>query len=175
MRRIRSRDTVWRRTIVAGGELGNAVLLALVICFTPSCRQSNSGKPAKEPLTAKPVKTARAELKPMDRTVIVTGSFHAREQSTLSVKVPGRLEKIAVDIGSVVRKGDELARIERTDYELRVRQAEAVLAQARAVVGLPLEGDDDTVDVEQTGALRQAKAVLDEATANRDRVKQLRP
>ncbi|HTD67810.1 MAG TPA: efflux RND transporter periplasmic adaptor subunit [Candidatus Limnocylindria bacterium] len=110
----------------------------------------------------------------MDRTVIVTGSFHAREQSTLSVKVPGRLEKITVDIGSVVRKGEELARIDRTDYELRVRQAEAVLAQARAVVGLPLEGDDDKVDVEKTGTIRQAQAVLEEATKNRERVKQLR-
>ena len=174
MRRSRSTETVWRKTIAAGGELGNAVLLAFVICIATSCRESNSGKPAREPLTTKSVKTARAELKPMDRTVIVTGSFHAREQSTLSVKVPGRLEKITVDIGSVVRKGDELARIERTDYELRVRQAEAVLAQARAVVGLPLEGDDDKVDVETTGAIRQAKAVLDEATANRERVKQLR-
>src|SRR6185436_8827482 len=138
MRRSKGRDTVWRRTIVAGRELGKAVLLALVICFAASCRESNSGKPAREPLTPKSVKTARAELKPMDRAVIVTGSFHAREQSTLSVKVPGRLEKITVDIGSVVRKGDELARIERADYELRFKQAEAVLAQARAVVGLPL-------------------------------------
>lgn len=110
----------------------------------------------------------------MDRTVVATGSFHAREQSTLSVKVPGRLEKITVDIGSVVRKGDELARIERADYDLRVKQAEAVLAQARAVVGLPLEGDDDKVEVENTGTIRQAKAVLDEATKNRERVKQLR-
>jgi RND family efflux transporter MFP subunit len=84
------------------------------------------------------------------------------------------LEKIAVDIGSVVKKGDELARIERADYELRLKQAEAVLAQARAVVGLPLEGDDDKIDVESTGAIRQAKAVLDEATKNRNRVKQLR-
>lgn len=110
----------------------------------------------------------------MERTVVVTGSFHAREQSTLSVKVPGRLERIAVDIGSVVRKGDELARIERADYELRLGQAEAVLAQARAVVGLPLEGDDDKVDVEASGTIRQAKAVLDEAMKNRERVRQLR-
>jgi RND family efflux transporter MFP subunit len=155
-------------------ELAKTTFVALALCFLASCRDSSSKKPGAEPLTSKPVQTARAELKPMDRTVIVTGSFHAREQSTLSVKVPGRLEKIAVDIGSVVRKGDELARIERADYELRVRQAEAVLAQARAVVGLPLEGDDDKVDVEKTGALRQAKAVLDEAATNRERVKQLR-
>jgi RND family efflux transporter MFP subunit len=149
-------------------------LLLLVICLTPSCRESQAGKPARETLVAKSVKTARAELKPMDRTVTVTGSFHAREQSTLSVKVAGRLEKITVDIGSVVRKGDELARIERADYELRVRQAEAVLAQARAVVGLPLEGEDDKVDVETTGTIRQAKAVLEEARKNLERVKQLR-
>ncbi len=174
MRQCKSRGPHWRGTTVAWAEAGQAVLLALVICFTPSCRKSSSGKPAKEPLTVKSVKTARAELKPMDRTVIVTGSFHAREQSTLSVKVPGRLEKITVDIGSVVRKGDELARIERADYDLRVKQAEAVLAQARAVVGLPLEGEDDRIEVENTGTIRQAKAVLDEAAKNRERVKQLR-
>jgi RND family efflux transporter MFP subunit len=141
---------------------------------TISCRKSEARKGAREPLATKAVKTARAQMKPMDRTVIVTGSFHAREQSTLSVKVPGRLQSINVDIGSVVRKGDELARIERADYELRVKQAEAVLGQARAVVGLPSEGDDDKVDVENTGAIRQAKAVLEEASKNRDRVKQLR-
>lgn len=155
-------------------ELAKTTFVASVFCFLVSCRESNSKKPAAEALAPKPVKTARAEMKPMDRTVIVTGSFHAREQSTLSVKVPGRLEKISVDIGSVVRKGDELARIERADYELRVRQAEAVLAQARAVVGLPLEGDDDKIELENTGAIRQAKAVLDEAAKNRERVKQLR-
>jgi RND family efflux transporter MFP subunit len=119
------------------------------------------------------VHTMRAAVKPMDHVVVVTGSFHSREQSTLSVKVPGRLEKMSVDVGSVVKKGDELAQIERADYELRLKQAQAVLGQARAVVGLPPEGDDDRVDVEKTGAIRQAKAVLEEATANRNRVQQL--
>jgi RND family efflux transporter MFP subunit len=153
---------------------GLSVFLGLVVVSTVSCRKSEARKGGREPLTTKAVKTARAQLKPMDRTVVVTGSFHAREQSTLSVKVPGRLQSINVDIGSAVRKGDELARIERADYELRVKQAEAVLGQARAVVGLPSEGDNDKVDVENTGAIRQAKAVLEEATKNRDRVKQLR-
>lgn len=149
-------------------------LLALPAIILAACGRSESKRAAREPLEAKRVTTARAELKPMDRTVVVTGSFHAREQSTLSVKVPGRLERINVDIGSVVRKGDELARIDRSDYELRVRQAEAVLAQARALVGLPLEGDDDQVEIEKTGTIRQAQAVLEEATKNRARVRQLR-
>jgi RND family efflux transporter MFP subunit len=49
----------------------------------------------------------------------------------------------------------------------------AVLGQARAVIGLPPQGDDDRVDIEKTGAIRQANAVLEEATSNRNRVKQL--
>jgi RND family efflux transporter MFP subunit len=109
----------------------------------------------------------------MQRTVTVTGSFAAQEQSTLSVKVPGRLEKMNVDIGSVVRKGDLLAQIERSDYELRVKQAEAALAQARARLGLPIDGDNDAVDVEKTGTVEQAKALLDEAKKNRQRVQEL--
>ena len=109
----------------------------------------------------------------MERTIQVSGSFHAREKSTLSVKVAGRLESIAVDIGSVVRKGDKLAQVDLTDYELRVKQAEAVLFQARAAVGLPLAGDDDTVDIEASGAVREAKALLEEASKNRARVRQL--
>jgi RND family efflux transporter MFP subunit len=109
----------------------------------------------------------------MERKVVVTGSFYARERSTLSVKVPGRLARLSADVGTVIRKGDELAQIDRTDYELRVRQAEAVLAQARAVVGLPMEGDNDSVEVEQSGALREARARLDEATKNRDRAQEL--
>lgn len=116
---------------------------------------------------------ARAEVRPLERTVKVSGSFHAREKSTLSVKVAGRLESIAVDIGSVVRKGDKLAQVDLTDYELRVKQAEAVLAQARAAIGLPLTGEDDTVELESTGEVRGAKALVEEATKNRNRVRQL--
>ena len=119
------------------------------------------------------VKTVQAQIRPIERSVTVTGSFNAREQSTLSVKVPGRLEKIVVDIGSVVRKGDLLAQIERDDYELRVKQAEATLSQARARLGLSPQGDDDTVDPEETPTILQAKAVLEEARKNRDRIKQL--
>jgi RND family efflux transporter MFP subunit len=163
-----------RRARQYGVRAAQIFLMGLSAATFAACGRVDSKPAARAPLEAKPVKTAHAELKPMDRTVVVTGSFHAREQSTLSVKVPGRIERIMVDIGSVVRKGDELARIDRSDYELRVQQAEAVLAQARALVGLPLEGDDDRVDIEKTGTIRQAKAVLEEATKNRDRVRQLR-
>jgi RND family efflux transporter MFP subunit len=107
----------------------------------------------------------------MERTITVMGSFMAREEAILSVKVPGRLESIAVDIGSIVKKGDLLAQIERQDYELRVKQAEAALAQARARLGL--QQGDDRIDLEKTPTVLQAKALLEDATKSRDRVKEL--
>jgi RND family efflux transporter MFP subunit len=54
-----------------------------------------------------------------------------------------------------------------------VKQAEAALAQARARLGLPLEGSDDRMELEKTSLVKQARAVLDEATANHDRVTKL--
>lgn len=152
---------------------GLPLVLLTLTGISTSCRQSAADKQTK--VAAEPIRVhiAHAAVKPMVRSVVVTGSFHSREQSTLSVKVPGRLETISVDIGSVVKAGDRLAQIERADYELRLKQAEAVLGQARAVVGLPPEGDDDTVDIEDTGTIRQAKAVLQEAASNRNRTRQL--
>ena len=101
------------------------------------------------------------------------GSLAAQEQSTLSAKVTGRLERLSVDIGSVLRQGDLVAQIEPRDYELGLQQAAAALAQARAALGLPLEGEDDRIELERVTAVKQAKAVLEEAGKNRDRVKSL--
>ncbi len=105
----------------------------------------------------------------MGQTVVVNGTLAAQDQATVGTKVPGRLQSITVDLGSPVRRGQLIARIEPTDYQLRVQQAEAGLAQARARVGLSPDGRDDGVNPEQTGTVRQARAVMEEAGANRKR------
>src|SRR6185369_9449823 len=50
------------------------------------------------------------------------------------------LQTISVDFGSVVRKGQVIAQLEPQEYKLRVQQAEAGLAQARARLGLNPDG-----------------------------------
>ena len=92
---------------------------------------------------------------------------------TVSVKVPGRLKSISVDLGTVVNRGQVIAQLEPEDYKLRVQQAEAALAQARARLGLTPSGTDDRVDAEKTATVRQAQAVLDEARFNRSRAQKL--
>jgi RND family efflux transporter MFP subunit len=110
---------------------------------------------------------------PLDRAVSVLGSLAALDQAVLSLKVAGRLQSVPVDLGSRVRQGDVVAQVEPQDYELRLKQSEAMLAQARARLGLPLAGGDDRVDPEQTSTVKQAQAVLAEASKNRDRVARL--
>lgn len=100
----------------------------------------------------------------------VSGTLAAEEQVTVSFKVTGRVDELRVDLGSAVRKGDVLARLTPTDFDLRLRQAEAALQQARARLGLDPTGESDTVDIEQTAVVRQARAALTEARRQRERV-----
>jgi len=110
---------------------------------------------------------------PFGETVTANGTLAAYDQTTVSVKVPGRLRAITVDLGSVVKSGQMIAQVEPEDYKLRVQQAEASLAQARARLGLTPDGTDDKIDPEQTATVRQARAVLDEAKFNRERAAKL--
>ena len=153
------------RLIVIIGMLP-AVLVAVGCGSDPSAAST-----PKAAIAAKPraVRVMRAEEALVPRTVAVTGTLAAEEQVVLGTKVPGRLAEIAVDLGTRVRKGQVVARLDQSDYKLRVDQAEAALQQARARLGLPVTGTDERVDPAQTSIVRQARAVLDEARLTRDR------
>jgi RND family efflux transporter MFP subunit len=149
-----------------------ALALVLAGCG-PGDLPSSKKQGAKFAGPPKPVVVATVEKVPMERVVVAIGSLAALEQSTLSVKVPGRVQSTPVDLGSRVRRGELIAQIERQDYELKLRQSDALLAQARARLGLPLEGSNETVDPERTSTVRQAKAVFDEATKTLERIRKL--
>lgn len=148
--------------------------LTLPLTLMTGCREGGPagtrGATADEPRS---VAVARVELREAERTITAFGSFLAQEQATLSVKVAGRLQETAVDLGSSVKAGTVLARIEPREFDMRVRQAEAALAQALAGLGLDAKDEDRDVDPDQTSVARQARAVFDEARASRDRVASL--
>jgi RND family efflux transporter MFP subunit len=154
--------------------------LAVLVCLLASGCQRET------PATAAPQKSAAAPAPPargvrvtpatevaVARTVAATGTLAADEQIVLGTKVVGRLAAISVDLGSPVRKGQAVARIDPGDYRHRLDQAVAALQQARARLGLKPDGADDRVEPADTAVVRQAKAVLDEAKLNRDRNAQL--
>lgn len=153
------------------------VFVALMVFGSLACKSDYpaSGKSASAENKSQPrqVKTAKVTEMPIGETVTVNGTLAAYDRTTISVKVPGRLQKISVDLGSVVHKGQVIGQLEQQDYKLRVQQAEAALAQARARLGLSPDGADDHVSAEETGTVRQARAVLEDAKSKRDRAARL--
>jgi len=154
------------------------VSLLLAALFFASCKsdyqastRQGQGRAGDKP--ARQVKTATVAETPFGETVTANGTLAAFDQTTVSVKVPGRVRAISVDLGSVVSQGQVIAQVDPEDYRLRVQQAEASLAQARARLGLAPDGTDDRIDPEQTATVRQARAVLDEARYSRDRAARL--
>lgn len=133
---------------------------------TAGAAANSGGAVATPPRTVQVVEAQQARL---ERTIDVTGTLAAEDQVTVSFKVTGRLDSLAVDLGSEVQRGDVLGRLTPTDFQLRVNQADAALQQARARLGLPAAGADDTVVLEETAVVRQARAVLDQAKLTRDR------
>jgi RND family efflux transporter MFP subunit len=154
-----------------GRLLSLALLLPLVLA---ACRGDQSATAVIENSPPpRQVKIAPAMEAKVARTVSATGTLAAEDQVVLGTKVIGRLGEISVDLGSRVRKGQAIARIDPSDYRLRVDQAEAALQQARVRLGLPAEGKSDKVDPEQTSAVRQAAAELKEAHLTHDRMTKL--
>jgi RND family efflux transporter MFP subunit len=137
----------------------------------PAKDASGTGKQAPAP---RQVRLVPAQQEVTDRRVSATGTLAADEQVVLGTKVPGRVVELRVDLGSPVRRGGVVARLDQTDAKLRIDQARAALQQARVRLGLPADGStDDRVDVEKTAVVRQARAVLEEAQLTRQRLQQL--
>jgi HlyD family secretion protein len=150
------------------------LLLLILLCAAAGC---TNDPPATAVPTggAKPkqVRVIPAAQRETARLVSASGTLAAEEQIILGTKVIGRLGEISVDLGSRVRKGQAIARIDQSDYRLRVDQAEAALQQARVRLGLQPTGNSDQVDIEQTATVRQAAAMLKEAQLTHDRMVEL--
>lgn len=140
-------------------------LITLVAgCLLASCSGPYSGEKvaAKTEPSTLSVDTLKLRAVTIPEVVNANGELLAEEQASVSNKVPGRVQKLNVDLGSIVKKDQVLAELEKEDYEFRVRQAEAMVEQIRARLGLSA-GQSDEVKPEQTAIVREADAALKES------------
>lgn len=117
--------------------LARAVVLACIGCRGDSWAATQPSRAGQDALAVRQVWVTLVAEKPMARSTVALGSLAAFDQATVSVKVPGRLRSLTVELGSAMQQGQLIAQIDPRDYQLRVQQAEAALAQARARLGLP--------------------------------------
>ncbi|MGD9366415.1 MAG: efflux RND transporter periplasmic adaptor subunit [Desulfobacteraceae bacterium] len=110
-----------------------ALSLALAGWYLSGMNRSGGGPGGPRP----PEATVAVELAPVDQADIseigdYTGSLVPLSEFVLAPKVSGRLEKIMVHIGDVVRDGDLVAVLDDEEYRQQVSQARAELEVTRA-------------------------------------------
>ena len=152
---------------------GFASSLVLAGCGGHSSHDSQAEKSEKAPPAPITVEVVSVTETPWPTTARVQGTLFADQTTVASTKVAGRVAEIYVDFGDMVKAGDPLMKLAQQDFELRVAQAEASLAQAAAAVGLTPEDSLEKVVRTNSPVVMQEKAVLDEAIATRTRYRQL--
>jgi membrane fusion protein YbhG len=104
--------------------------------------------------------------------IVASGHVEATEVR-VSTKVAGTLEHLAVDEGSTVAAGQELARIDTTDTRLALDAARAERAQAAAELRLRLAGSREEDIRAAEAQVARAAADLDGAQKDLERMEGL--
>lgn len=115
------------------------ITLSSVLLVATSCGGSKANVRKEETATAAQpaaidVTTAQAIERELPQFFEATGSLNGDEQTDVSPSTAGKVAVIAVDLGSFVRRGQTLVRLDDVDLKLRVEQAQAQLDQAKAAL-----------------------------------------
>ena len=130
--------------------------------------------------TVRPVKTITIDSRASGTVRSFSGAIVASEISSLAFRVGGTVQTVDVDLGQTVRRGQVLATMDRTPFQLRVQQALAEVRNAQAArvetrdrrartrrlfeAGAASRADIDRVVAEDeaaAGALAATRAALD--------------
>jgi len=118
--------------VASRARLAPGALLVVLTIALAGCGGGN------EPASYQP-KEVRAEIvvaarTTVPRTVMATGELEAQNSVEVSTRMMGHVREVLVREGEKVTAGQCLLRIDDTDMLARKRQAEAAIAEARAVL-----------------------------------------
>jgi multidrug efflux pump subunit AcrA (membrane-fusion protein) len=135
-----------------------ALSLLLAAC-SPFAAPPVATDPGARPRAAvRSVPVARGEI-----TSLLTypGELRPKDTTVVTARVAGRLERVYVEPGMLVREGDVMAELDRAALEVQALQAQAQLAGAEArLAALRAGGEDDEARAEAEALLRAARARL---------------
>jgi len=123
LKRLRGRKAAWA-----------ALVLALVAAWVvvSKIRSARAQQPT--------IETARAERGSVVRSVSATGTLQPLTTIDVKSNAAGRVDVLAVDVGTIVKPGQLIAKIDPTDSRTALNQAEADLAAANARLSQAREG-----------------------------------
>lgn len=103
------------------------------------------------------VDTVRVEQRMVPTTVRLTGSLRGAQESKLSPNASGRIVSIAVDVGSRVKKGDVLMKLDTRAAALTASEASSQVELARTRLENANRECDRTRQLYEAGAIAKAE------------------
>lgn len=115
-----------------------ALALSGPLLLATSCGGSKANVRKETNTSAQPaaveVTTAPAIVRELPRFFEATGSLTGDEQTDVSPQMAGKVVFVGVDLGSYVKQGQTIVRLDDVDAKLRVQQAQAQVDQAKAAL-----------------------------------------
>ena len=159
-----------------------APLLIAVSALIISCggskanvRKTDSGPDAAPP--AIEVTTASAIKRELPRYFEATGSLAGDQQTDVAPQTSGKVVEVGVDIGSQVRRGQILVKLDDAELKLRVEQSLTQVEQAKAAVRQAEEKiglrSGQAFDPDSVAEVANARVALDLADKNLRRAEKL--
>ncbi|MCC6580033.1 MAG: efflux RND transporter periplasmic adaptor subunit [Phycisphaeraceae bacterium] len=156
-----------RASIILPLAAAGLVLLAGCDRAPAPGNSAEQGNAAGVPVSLQPIRRQSVQ-----REIEVVGTLWADEDTQIAAKVAGKTAAVFKDIGDTVAGDEPLAQIEKTDFELIVRQKSLAMQEALAKIGLsalpasPWDPDD-------VPTVRRAKLQTDNAHSRYNRGKKL--
>ena len=119
------------------------------------------------------VKAAEAREKVIKRTVESVGTLFPLDETIVSAEIDGRVDRVDVDLGDFVNKGQMMVHISDEEQRYLLAQNEAQLRSSLERLGLSKE-TDRVQDVKTTPDVRRAEADLFDAEQRYKRTRELR-
>jgi multidrug efflux pump subunit AcrA (membrane-fusion protein) len=119
------------------------------------------------------VQTARVQRMAVQRQVELSGTLLSPGMAKISSEVAGVVRDVRVQLGTEVRAGDVLVRLEPSELKFALDRAESALRQVEAQLGIDRGQDKQPPADEQIASVRQQMANRDDARAGFERAEQL--
>ena len=155
-----------------------AIVFAILVVLISGCGNTNTDEISRE--QGIKVKTALVQSVNLDHKLGYSGTIEASQVIPLSFRTVGTVDKINVEVGDVVRKGQLLATLDDSDLQNIYSTMLAKYQQAEdAYNRLKLVYDEGSLPeikwVEMKSNFEQAKSSLERAQNNLDKCKLMAP
>jgi RND family efflux transporter MFP subunit len=157
------------------------VIIAAVSLAASACEKTSgqgpgpggrgAGRGGRGPAVA--TQATQVQRMSVQREVDLSGTLLSPDQAKISSEVAGIIREVRMQLGTEVKAGDVLVRLEPSELQFALDRAESALRQVEAQLGIDRRQDKAPPADEQIASVRQAGANRDDAKNAFDRAQML--